>query len=160
MLAISFAGGGHNDALMLLLMLGALALVARRRHAAGGAVWVLACAVKAPALALLVLQAARSRRAFAVGAALAGVTAGVLATAAFGTAWLTSIWQLGGHQSRFALSSRLEEVAVPKSAARPLAEIALAAGMTWLVLHARRGRARLALGASLFIQTITWNLPW
>jgi hypothetical protein len=159
-LAISFAGGGHNDALMLMLMLGALALMARRRHAAGGAVWVLAGAVKAPALALLVLQLGRSRRAFALGAGAAAVVVGAIATHAFGTAWLTSIWQFGDHRSRFALSSRLEEIAVPKSVARLLAEIVLAAGMTWLVLQARRGRARLALGASLLILTSPWLLPW
>jgi hypothetical protein len=37
LVAISFAGGGHNDAWMLVLMLGSLSLVARRRDAAGGA---------------------------------------------------------------------------------------------------------------------------
>ena len=32
--------------------------------------------------------------------------------------------------------------------------------MTWLVLQARRGRARLALVASLLILTSPWILPW
>ena len=37
LLAISFAGGGHNDAWMLVLLLASLALVAQRRDVAGGA---------------------------------------------------------------------------------------------------------------------------
>jgi hypothetical protein len=160
LLAISFAGGGHNDAWMLFLMLGSLALVARRRDTAGGALWVLAAAVKLPALAILPLQLVRSRRGVWIGAALAAVVVAGLATAAFGTAWLTILPQLDHRQSRYGLPSRLEQLAVPTSTARAFAYAALAVGALWLWREARRGRPRLALGASLLLLTSPWILPW
>jgi Glycosyltransferase family 87 len=160
LVAISFAGGGHNDAWMLVLMLASLALVARRRDAAGGAVWILAAAVKAPAIAILALQLVRSRRGVWTGAALAALALAGVATAAFGTAWMTSVVQLDQRQSRYGLPARLEQLAVPTSAARTLAYAALAAGALWLVREARRGRPRPALGASLLLLTSPWILPW
>src|SRR5205807_34845 len=71
LLAISFAGGGHNDALMLVLLLAALGLARHRRDLASGALWILAGAVKAPALFLLPLQLLQARRRLLVGTALA-----------------------------------------------------------------------------------------
>src|SRR5438876_7413054 len=70
LLAVSSAGGGHSDILMLVLMLGALALASRQRDTAAGGLWVLAAAVKAPALFLLPLQLVNSSRRFLVGCAL------------------------------------------------------------------------------------------
>ena len=75
---MSFAGGGHNDALMLVLMLGALALALRRRDVGAGALWVLAGAVKAPALLLIPLELACGRRRLWLGVGLTAV-AGSLA---------------------------------------------------------------------------------
>ncbi len=46
LLALHFAGGGHNDALMMALALGALALASRGRTGASGVAWVAAIAVK------------------------------------------------------------------------------------------------------------------
>ena len=43
LLAIHFAGGGHNDALMMALVLGALALAAAGRRGLAGAAWVAPC---------------------------------------------------------------------------------------------------------------------
>jgi len=159
-LAISFAGGGHNDSWMLALVLAALALTARRRDVAGGGLWIVAAAVKAPALALLLLQLTRSRRAFRVGAALAALGGAALATAAFGAAWLTSIWQLDRRETRYSLAARLEQVGLPGTVAHVLPALLLAAGAAWLALHARRGRPRLALGASLLILASPSVLPW
>ena len=52
-LAVHLAGGGHNDAWVGALILAALALSASRRAQAGGALWILAIAVKwVPALFL------------------------------------------------------------------------------------------------------------
>ena len=159
-LALSFAGGGHNDAWMLALMLAALALIARKRDAAGGAVWILAAAIKAPALPILALELLRSRRGLWIGSALAAACVAVVSTIAFGTGWLQSIAQLDQRQARYAIPARLEQLAVPACAAHMIAYAALAVGALWLGRQAVRGRARLALGASLLLVTSPWLLPW
>ena len=159
-LAVSFAGGGHNDAWMLVLMLGALVLVARRRDAAGGALWLTAGAIKAPALVLLLLQLIRSRRGVWVGAALAAVAVSVTAVAAFGTSWLTAIWQSNQREAGYGLPSRLEQLGIPEGMTHVLAYVALAVGGLWLAREALRGRPRLALGAAVLILTSPWILPW
>jgi hypothetical protein len=159
-LAVSFAGGGHNDALMLVLIVAALALVARRRDAAGGALWIMAGAIKAPALAILLLQLLRSRRGVWAGAALAAATITVIAIAAFGTSWLTAIWQSNQREAGYGLPSRLEQSGIPEGIAHALAYVALAAGGLWLARQAVRGRPRLALGAALLVLTSPWVLPW
>ena len=80
LLAIDFAGGGHNDVWMMVLVLAALALVARHPRVSGSG-WALAAGVKWVALALLPLSLLRSSgreaRASAIGflvaaAAIAG----------------------------------------------------------------------------------------
>ena len=160
LVAVSFAGGGHNDAWMLVLILGALALVARRRDAAGGALWILAIAIKAVALPLLLLELLRARRAFLLGTLAAGMALAIAATAVFGTAWLTSLGQLGHEQARFSLPARLEQLGISARAAHGLSDLVLVAGAVWLAREALRGRTRLALGASLLILTSPWVLPW
>lgn len=122
--------------------------------------WILAAAIKAPALALLGLQLLRSRRSVWVGAIVAAASVAAVATAEFGTTWLTSLSQVGTHQSRFSLPSRLEHMGVPGSVAHVLTYFVLAAGAFWLGRQALRGRPRLALGASLLILTSPWILPW
>jgi glycosyl transferase family 87 len=160
LVAISFAGGGHNDAWMLVLMLGSLALVERRRDLAGGGLWILAAAIKAPALAILPLQLLRSRRGVWVGAALALAAIAGAATAAFGTAWTTTVLQLGQRQSRYGLPARLGQLGVPPDVARAVAYAALVVGALWLGREALRGRPRPALGAALLLLTSPWLLPW
>jgi hypothetical protein len=159
-LAVSFAGGGHNDALMLVLIVAALALVARRRDAAGGALWIMAGAIKAPALAILLLQLLRSRRGVWAGAALAAATITVIAITAFGSSWLTAIWQSNQREAGYGLPSRLEQSGIPEGIAHARAYVALAAGGLWLARQAVRGRPRLALGAALLVLTSPWVLPW
>lgn len=160
LVAISFAGGGHNDAWMVVLMLASLALVSRKRDVAGGAVWMLAAAVKAPALVILPLQLARSRRGVWIGAAVSAAAIAALATAVFGTAWIMPVLGANQHESRYGLPARLEQLAVPSGAARALAYTALAVGAFWLGRQALRGRPRLALGAALLLLTSPWVLPW
>jgi hypothetical protein len=159
LLAVSFAGGGHNDALMLVLMLGALALTSRRRDVASGGLWVLAAAVKAPALFLLPLQLMRSRRHFWAGCAVAGIAGSLAATLVFGSNWLT-IGRLGHNEARYAIPVRLEHVGVPERAAHLIAAAALVVGALWLVRQALQGQTRLALGACLLVLTTPWLLPW
>ena len=160
LLAVSFAGGGHNDAWMLVLMLAAVALALRRRNVAAGAVWILAAAVKLPALLLFGLELVRSRRAIWFGATAAAAAVSIAATAAFGTAWLSALIGIGGRESKFALPVRLEQLGVPDRVAHALAIVALVGVGAWLLRQARRGRPRLALGACLLVLTSPWLLPW
>jgi glycosyl transferase family 87 len=160
LLAVSFAGGGHNDAWMLVLMLAAVALALRRRDFAAGGVWVLAAAVKVPALLVFGLELVRSRRAAWLGAAAAAAVVSITATAAFGTAWLSTLVAIGSRESKFALPVRLEQIGVPDRVAHALAIVALVGVGAWLLRLARRGRPRLALGACLLVLTSPWLLPW
>jgi alpha-1,6-mannosyltransferase len=160
LLAASSAGGGHNDTLMLALMLGALALASRRKEAGAGALWLLAAAVKAPALFLLPLQLVRAGRRFWAGCVVAGVAGSIAATVAFGSGWLSSLGRLTHNESRYAIPSRLEQLGVPDQAAHALAAAALGIGALWLLRQARQGRPRLALGACLLLLTTPWLLPW
>lgn len=159
LLAVSFAGGGHNDALMLALMLGALALASRRRDVAAGGLWMLAAAVKAPALFLLPLQLARAGRRFWAACTAAGIAGSLAATLVFGTSWLT-IGRLGHNEARYAIPIRLEQFGVPDRAAHLIATAALVVGALWLLRQALQGRTRLALGACLLVLTTPWLLPW
>jgi len=160
LLAISFAGGGHNDALMLVLILAALVLAKHRRDLASGAVWILAAAVKAPAMFLLPLQLLQAPRRLWLGAALATVVGSASATVVFGPSWLASLSQIGNHESRFAVPVRLEQVGVPDRIAHLLALGTLITGSVWLARQSLRGRARLALGFCLLVLTSSWLLPW
>jgi MYXO-CTERM domain-containing protein len=160
LLAVAFAGGGHNDALMLVLILAALALARRRRDVASGAAWILAGAVKAPALFLLPLQLVHAPRRLWLGGALASLAGSIAATVAFGSSWLTALLHLENHESRYALPSRLEQAGLPDHLVHPLALTALVAGGVWLARQSLRGRARMALGFCLLIVTSPWLLPW
>ena len=160
LVALSFAGGGHNDAWMVVLMLAALTLVTRRRDVEGGMLWVLAASIKAPALPLLLLELLRSRRRVWMSAAAAALVTAALSTAAFGGAWLTSAWQLQGREARAGLPARLEQLGVGEDVAHALAYAALVTGCVWLARRALRGLPTLALGASLLVITSAWVLPW
>jgi alpha-1,6-mannosyltransferase len=160
LLAVSSAGGGHNDALMLALILGALALAARRRDISAGGLWMLAAAVKAPALFLLPLQLVRASSRFWAGCVLAGIAGAFAATVAFGSGWLGSLGRLAPNESRYAIPARIEQLGVPDGAAHGLAAVALGIGALWLLRQARQGRPRLALGACLLLLTSPWLLPW
>jgi hypothetical protein len=145
---------------MLFLVLAALVLARQRRDLASGAAWVMAGAVKAPALLLLSLQLWHARRRFWLGLGLAALTTSIAATLAFGTSWLMVLEHLGSHESRYALPSRLRQVGVPGHIAHLVALAALVVGGAWLMREASHGRTRLALGFCLLIITTPWLLPW
>ena len=61
LLAVQFAGGGHNDALMMALVLGALALAAAGRRQLAGAAWAASIAIKWVPAVFLALRALEAR---------------------------------------------------------------------------------------------------
>lgn len=168
LLAVHFAGGGHNDALMMLLVLGALALSAARRPSLAGAAWVASIALKwVPAvfLALRALEArAAGRPVRGLGVALAaGVLAG-LALWRYGLGWMGAVVPLAENatkQAVYSIPHRFSDLTgLPQGAAAGLFAGLFALAFAWLAHAAWRGRARLGLAAGLLLVCTPWLVPW
>jgi hypothetical protein len=159
LLAIDFAGGGHNDVWMMVLVLAALALAARRPVLAGVG-WALAAGVKFVALGLLPLRLLASGRAEAVrtalGFAAAAVGVATVASIFFGTAWLGVVTPFAHRRAGWAPTSRLAALGLPGW----FALVPLLAALPWLILSARRGRVRLGAASALALLATPWLLPW
>jgi hypothetical protein len=167
LLALHFAGGGHNDAWMALCVMGALALSARNRPEPGGALWAAAILVKwvaAVFVPLLVLEKrARSRPLAWAGFTAAVVVITGVATALYGWHWLEAFGPLARNANRetqFALPHRLKELGVPHELSLALFALAFALGYLWLARQAWRGRARLGLAAGFLLCASPYLVPW
>lgn len=167
LLALHFAGGGHNDAWMMALVVGGIALGARGRRSLAGALWAASIAIKWFPLVLLPLELARDRgRARRVG--LLGLGLGLAAIAAIATARYGSDWLRGavpvGNQLRRAnslsLVAWLQDAGLRFRVAVLLLGGAFAVAYLWLLVQAWRGRVRLALAAGLFTLSLAWLAPW
>ena len=163
LLALDFAGGGHNDVWMAVFVLGGVTLAGRRPRLAGAS-WAVAAGLKWVPLLLLPLSFLRARgrdaRALASGFL---VCAGVIAAGAFllfGTAWLSALAPFSHRHAGFALPSRLGGLGLPGWAASLLALAPLALSLPWLIRSARRGRPRLGLTSILLLLASPWVLPW
>lgn len=167
LLAIHFAGGGHNDALMMALVLGAIALAAAGRRRAAAVLWPLAILVKWVPLvffALRVLDARKAGRRVS-HAVFAATFAAVLALATwqYGSGWLRASGPLAdnaGEQTSYAFAHRLEQLGAPHWLALGLAGAVLVAGLALLAREALRGRPHLARAGCLLIVATPWLTPW
>jgi len=159
LLALDFAGGGHNDVWMMVFVLAGLVLAARRPRLAGAS-WALAGAVKWISLAYLPLQllGGARREALRTGAGflLAAAAISGVSYFFFGTAWLTAVVPLAHAHAQWAIPSRLGLFGLPGWIA--LAPLVLA--LPWLLRSARAGRPRLGLTAGLVLVASPWLLPW
>ena len=160
LLAIHFAGGGHNDALMAFLVLAALAAAASQRRQLAGVAWALAGLVKWVAFLFLPLRAleARStgRRVGHLGFGVTVVVAAAAATAVYGLDWVHFLGPLARNANKetsYALSHRL---GLPSWAGF----VAFGIAYVWLLREAWRGRARLALCACLLLLTTPYLISW
>ena len=167
LLALHFAGGGHNDAWMALLVMAALALGARGRRQWAGVAWAAAVFVKWIAVVFLPLRAlearATRRRVGHLGFALAAVVIAAAASAQFGWHWLEAFGSLARNANRetqFALPHRLKELGIPHDVALGLLVAAFAVAYVWLLRQAWRGRARLGLAAGLLLCASPYLVPW
>ena len=167
LLALHFAGGGHNDAWMMALVLAALVLRARGRPRLAGAAWAASIAVKWVSLVFLPLRALEARRLGIrvghLGFIAAGAVIAAVATWRYGLDWIGALGPTAGNladKSRYSVPGRLSALGVPEDAA----SVALAAGFAvayvWLLREAWRGRARLGLAAGLLLVVTPWLLPW
>ena len=168
LLAVHFAGGGHNDALMMVLVLGALALSAARRPNLAGASWALSIALKWVPAVFLVLRALEAR---ATGRSVRhlgfGLAAGVLAGLAlwrYGLGWLGAVVPLAENatkQAVYSIPNRFSDLTgLPEGAAAGLFAGLFLLSFVWLAREARRGRARLGLAAGLLLVSTPWLVPW
>jgi Glycosyltransferase family 87 len=160
LLAVDFAGGGHNDAWMVAALLGALLLLERRRNAAAGAMWVAAAAIKISVLPIVAVRLLRAERTVVVGTLVAAAVVAVAATLAFGTAWLSVLGGLAHREATASIPMRLANLGLGEPFALAVAYGTLLIAATWLTLQALRGRHRLALTACVVLITSPWLLPW
>ena len=167
LLAVHFAGGGHNDAWMAALVVAAVALAASGRSVWSGAAWVTAVLVKWVPLAFLPLRALAARRAGTRfdhrGFLLAGALLVALATARYGFAWHGAFGPLAknaNQETSYALPHRLQELGVPRGLALALFAVGLAAAFAYLAREALHGRARLGLAACALMLAAPWLVVW
>jgi Glycosyltransferase family 87 len=167
LLAVHFAGGGHNDAWMAALVVAAVALAGSGRRGWAGAAWATSVLVKWVSLVFLPLRALAARRAGrsfdARGFVAAAVTLLALATARYGLGWLEAFGPLArnaNHETSYALPNRLQDLGVPRELAVALFAAGLAAAFVYLVREALRGRARLALAACALLLAAPWLVVW
>ncbi len=167
LLALHFAGGGHNDAWMMALLLLGLVLDRRGRPLAGGIAWGAAVGVKWVPVVLFPLHflAERGRRRLltlaGLGVGLAAVA--VTASARYSLDWLSAFSGLS-HQARrtgsIGLSQLLGDLGLPHRAILVLLAVGFAALYAWLAVQAWRGRPRLGLAAGGFALAQGWLNPW
>jgi Glycosyltransferase family 87 len=167
LLALHFAGGGHNDAWMAALVIAALALGAAGRRDVAGAAWALAIAVKWVPLVLLPLRLlearSRGRPVGYLGLALAAVVIATVATWRYGLDWLGALGPLAGQAGEgtaFALPRRLDSLGMPYALAVALLLAAFAVGYLLLAREALAGRARLGLATGLLLLATPYLAAW
>jgi hypothetical protein len=167
LLAVHFAGGGHNDAWMMALVLVALALAAAGRRQLAGAVWATALAIKWVAVIFLPLRALEARRQGRrvghLGFAAAAAVLVLLATWRYGTGWLDAFGPVGRNLregARYSIPSRLESLGLPHGVAVGLLAGLFGLAYLWLLREAWRGRARLGLAGGLLVVAAPWLVPW
>jgi alpha-1,6-mannosyltransferase len=159
LLAVHFAGGGHNDVWMIAGVLAALALEARGRVQLGGALWALAAAVKWIPLLLVPLRAVHRPRFGLRGFVVAIVLVSLVSTLRYGDEFLSAFLPIAQDLragARTSIVHRLQGLGVP-----PLAVLAaFAVAYLGLLWRAARGRLRLGLTTGLLLVATPWLLPW
>jgi hypothetical protein len=160
LLAVHFAGGGHNDALMMALVATALALADRGRTQLAGAAWALAVLVKWAPLLLLPLRTlearAQKRRVQHLGFAATAAAVLALATLAYGLRWTHFLSPLAHNASRMTSYALPHRLGVPWWVLGALYAVAY----VWLLREAWRGRARLGLALGLFLLVLPYLAVW
>jgi len=166
LLAVDFAGGGHNDAWMSAIVLAALALAASGRRRLSAVAWAVAIFVKWVPLLLLPLhlleQSALGRRVRYPALVAAILVGAAVASLAFGPHWLRAaspLAHLARHGSHFAVPRRIA-FGLPPGVVLAATAVALVAGYAWLLRSAVRGRARLGLAAGMLLLASPYLVSW
>ena len=164
LLAVHFAGGGHNDAWMAALTVGALALAAAGRRELSGVLWAAAIFVKWIPLVFLPLRLladrAQGRRVGYLGFGLTAAALAAVSTWSYGWHWLGALARNADEETSFALPQRLSSLGLPHWLAVTLLAVGFALAYLWLLRSAARGRARLGLAAVLLVLAAPYLAPW
>ena len=164
LLALHFAGGGHNDALMMALAIGGLALAQRGRRQLGGAAWAAAISIKwLPALALPFVLVRERRRFGYAGFVVAALALGAAATARYGVHWLHAAAPISNQLQRANSLSPVHyliRAGLGLKVAAGILTAGFAAVYLWLLRAAWLGRPRIGLLLGLFTLTLAWLAPW
>jgi hypothetical protein len=158
--AVHFAGGGHNDALMIALVAAALALGDRGRARTAGVAWSLGVLVKWVPLVLLPLRGlearARGRRVDHAAFAVSTLLALAVATALWRFHWTHAVVPLARD------AARETSYALPHRTGLPWWLFAAAYGVAYALLlrQAARGRARLGLAFALLLPALPYLIVW
>jgi hypothetical protein len=168
LVAVHFAGGGHNDSWLALAVVGALALAATGRRQLAGVAWAAGIAIKWVPLLLLPLRALEARATRRqVGHVGFGVAVVVLLAAAFaryGINWFSAFGPLArhaNHESRFSIPHRIEQLtSLPHPGGIVICAVAFGIAYLWLLRTAARGKARLGLATGLLLLATPWLIAW
>jgi hypothetical protein len=164
LLAVHFAGGGHNDAWLAALVLLAVWANGRGRVQLAGVAWCLSVLVKWIPLLLLPLRAvqarATGRRVGHLGFAVAAVVVLAVATWRYGLAWAGAAFGNAGRETSYAIPHRLEQLGLPHGFAVGLCAAAFVLAYAWLLREAWRGRDRLALATALLLLALPYLAVW
>jgi len=168
LLAIHFAGGGHNDAWMMALFLGALALWRRGNRDVAALLWIGSVAIKWVPLLWVPLDVLATRRArprlpwLGLGAGAAALAA--LSTWRFGASWLSSFAPIRQQIELVSSTSVPFHVATifdaPIVRVRQAFFLLFVAVYAWLLVEAWRGRSRRGLAAAVLLCCVAWLGPW
>ena len=167
LLALHFAGGGHNDVVMMLFVLGALAAARTGRYRWAGPAWVAALSMKMTALVFLPLRALEAHRrgrpvshwSFAAAAILVAVVASIR----YGPHWLAVLSPVANQlhsTSSLGLPYWAGKLGFPERYATDGLLAVFAVFYVWLLREAWRGRARLGLAACGLLLATSWLQPW
>ncbi len=167
LLALNFAGGGHNDAWVAAVVLAALALAASNRRRLASIAWAVAIFVKWFPLLLLPLHALErrdgKRRFDAATFAAAVLLIAGMATWRYGVSWssaFTPLRRAAAHGSHFALPHRLTGLGLGRHLALAVVGVACAAAYARLARGAWRGHARLGLAAGVILLAAPYLASW
>lgn len=167
LLALNFAGGGHNDSWVAAVVLAALALAASNRRRLASIAWAVAIFIKWFPLLLLPLHTLENRggkrRFDAPTFAAAVLVIAGLATWRYGLSWSSAFAPLkraAAHGSHFALPHRLTGLGLGPHLALVVVGVAFVAAYAWLAQTAWRGHARLGLTAGLILLAAPYVVSW
>ena len=150
---------------MMALVAAGLALAARRRFELGGAAWAGALSIKLTVLVFLPLRllAARERRRILGGFASVAAAVALVASIAFGSAWLHVLSPVANQlhtPSSLGLAYWASRLGFPQRYAVDGLLLVFAVVYLWLLREAWRGRARLGLTACALLLATSWLQPW
>ena len=168
LLAVHFAGGGHNDAWMMVLVLAALALTASGRTVLAGVSWALAIAIKWVPLLFLplrYLEARKTGRRVDHWGLVAGLgTIVTIATIRYGFSWFGAAGPLATNlaedRAKYAIPTRIASLGLSEGAVAIVFALTFVVAYVWLLREAWRGWARLALTAGILLVCTSWLVPW